>query len=129
MSNSNIPADLHYTKSHEWVRTLANGNVEVGITDHAQAALGDLVFVDVPEAGKALGAGDSFAVVESVKAASDLYLPVAGTITAVNTALDSSPEKLNGAPYTDAWILKMKVANPADADALLDADAYGKLIG
>ena len=85
--SSNIPADLKYTKSHEWIRTLSDGNVEVGITDHAQGALGDLVFVDVPEAGKALKAGDTFAVVESVKAASDVYAPVAGAVVEGNPAL------------------------------------------
>ena len=88
---SNIPADLKYTKSHEWVRTLADGNVEVGITDHAQGALGDLVFVDVPESGKALKVGDAFAVVESVKAASDVYAPIAGSVIEGNAALGSTP--------------------------------------
>jgi len=126
---SSIPADLKYTKSHEWVRTLANGNVEVGITDHAQAALGDLVFVDVPEAGKALGAGDSFAVVESVKAASDVYAPIAGTVVEGNTGLGSQPELINSEPYGAGWIMRLKpggapsgLLSAAEYQALLDAE-------
>jgi glycine cleavage system H protein len=105
---SNIPADLKYTKSHEWVRTLANGNVEAGITDHAQGALGDLVFVEVPEAGKAFKTGDSFAVVESVKAASDVYSPVAGSVVEGNPALGSQPELINSEPYGGGWIARVK---------------------
>src|ERR1041384_4592269 len=105
---SNVPADLKYTKSHEWVRTLANGNVEVGITDHAQGALGDLVFVDVPEAGKALKAGDSFAVVESVKAASDVYTPVAGSVVEGTSALGTQPELITPEPYGAGWIMRLK---------------------
>jgi glycine cleavage system H protein len=105
---SNIPADLKYTKSHEWVRTLPDGTVEVGITDHAQGALGDLVFVEVPEAGKTMKPGDAFAVVESVKAASDVYAPVAGAVLAGNAALGSQPELINSAPYGAGWIARMK---------------------
>ncbi len=108
--NSNIPADLKYTKSHEWVRTLANGEVEVGITDHAQSALGDLVFVEVPEAGKTLEVGDSFAVVESVKAASDVYSPVAGAVLEGNPALSKQPELINSEPYGAGWIARVKPA-------------------
>ena len=126
---SNIPADLKYTKSHEWVRTLANGNVEVGITDHAQAALGDLVFVDVPEAGKTLGAGDSFAVVESVKAASDVYAPIAGSVVESNSGLGSQPELINSEPYGAGWIMRLKpgsapagLLSAAEYQALLDAE-------
>jgi glycine cleavage system H protein len=120
--NSNIPADLKYTKSHEWVRTLTNGNIEVGITDHAQGALGDLVFVEVPEAGKQLGAGDSFAVVESVKAASDVYSPVAGSVIEGNGALGTQPELINSEPYGAGWIMRLKPgAAPA---ALLSAAEY-----
>ncbi|MEO7171632.1 glycine cleavage system protein GcvH [Flavobacterium sp.] len=126
---SNVPAGLRYAKSHEWLKLESDGTATVGITDYAQSALGDITYVQAPKVGATFKAGEVFGVVESVKAASDLYLPVAGTITAVNTALDSSPEKLNSAPYADAWILKMRVANAADAAALLDADAYGKLIG
>ena len=105
---SNIPADLKYTKSHEWVRTLADGNVEVGITDHAQGALGDLVFVDVPESGKALKVGDAFAVVESVKAASDVYAPIAGAVIEGNPALNGTPELINSEPYGGGWIARLK---------------------
>jgi glycine cleavage system H protein len=105
---SNIPADLKYTKSHEWVRTLADGNVEVGITDHAQGALGDLVFVEVPEAGKTLKAGDAFAVVESVKAASDVYSPIGGSVVEGNAALGATPELINSEPYGGGWIARMK---------------------
>ena len=104
---SNIPADLKYTKSHEWVRTLANGTVEIGITDHAQGALGDLVFVEVPEAGKTLKAGDAFAVVESVKAASDVYAPIAGSVVEGNPSLSGAPELINSEPYGAGWIARM----------------------
>ncbi|HEX2852764.1 MAG TPA: glycine cleavage system protein GcvH [Opitutaceae bacterium] len=126
---SNVPAGLRYAKSHEWLKLESDGTATVGITDYAQSALGDITYVQLPKVGTAYKTGETFGVVESVKAASDLYLPVGGTITAVNTALDNSPEKLNSAPYEGAWILKLKVANPADASALMDADAYGKLIG
>lgn len=126
---SNVPAGLRYAKSHEWLKLESDGTASVGITDYAQSALGDITYVQPPKVGATFKAGETFGVVESVKAASDLYLPVAGTILAVNTALDSSPEKLNAAPYTDAWILKMKVSNPAEAQALLDAEGYAKLIG
>jgi glycine cleavage system H protein len=105
---SNNPADLKYTKSHEWVRTLANGNVEVGITYHAQGALGDLVFVEVPEKGKSVKVGDAFAVVESVKAASDVYAPIAGDVLEGNTALGAQPELINSEPYGAGWIARMK---------------------
>jgi len=125
---SNIPADLKYTKSHEWVRTLANGNVEVGITDHAQGALGDLVFVEVPDAGKSLKAGDTFAVVESVKAASDIYAPVAGEVVAVNDALSATPEAVNEDAYA-AWLFRLKPADAAAAGKLLDAAGYEATIG
>lgn len=126
---SNIPADLKYTKSHEWVRTLGNGNLEVGITDHAQGALGDLVFVDVPEAGKSLKAGDAFAVVESVKAASDVYSPIAGSVLEGNPALGSQPELINAEPYTGGWIARFKpdgapqgLLSAAEYQAHLDAE-------
>jgi glycine cleavage system H protein len=119
---SDSPADLKYTKSHEWVRTLADGNLEIGITDHAQSALGDLVFVEVPEAGKALNAGDTFAVVESVKAASDVYTPVAGTVVEGNAALGSAPELINSEPYKGGWIMRIK---PSGApQGLLSAADY-----
>ncbi len=123
---SKIPSDLKYTKSHEWVRALADGKVEMGITDHAQEALGDLVFIDVPEVGRTLAAGEACAVVESVKAASDVYCPVAGVVTEGNAALAATPELVNQDPYGAGWIVR---AQPADASAwssLMDAAAYAK---
>ena len=119
----NIPANLKYTKSHEWVRVEADGTVTVGITDHAQELLGDLVFVELPEVGKELAAEQEAAVVESVKAASDVYAPIAGTVTDVNASVPDAPESVNQDSYA-AWLFKMKPANPADVDALLDATAY-----
>jgi glycine cleavage system H protein len=121
---SNIPADLKYTKSHEWVRQAKNGAVEVGITDHAQSALGDLVFVEVPEIGRALRAGDACAVVESVKAASDVYSPVGGRVTASNAALASQPELLNQDPYGSGWLFRLETSDSAGAAALMSAAAY-----
>jgi glycine cleavage system H protein len=120
---SMTPADLRYTKSHEWLRTLPDGGIEMGITDHAQGTLGDLVFVEVPEVGRALAAGDACAVVESVKAASDVYSPIAGVVTAGNERLATEPELVNRDPYGEGWILRMKPAAGASA-ALLDAAAY-----
>ena len=119
----NIPANLKYTKSHEWVRLESDGSITVGITDPAQEMLGDLVFVGDVKVGETLTAGTTAGVVESVKAASDIYAPVNGEITAFNAALDAAPESLNGAPY-DHWIFKMKPANGADVGGLLDAAAY-----
>ena len=119
----NIPSNLKYTKSHEWVRVEGDGTITVGITDHAQELLGDLVFVELPEVGKEFAAEQEAAVVESVKAASDVYAPVAGTVTAVNTSVSDSPEAVNQDAYA-AWLFKMKPANIADVDALLDATAY-----
>ncbi len=119
---SQIPADLRYTKSHEWVRTLPDGSVEIGITDHAQHALGDLVFVEVPEAGRKLAVGDACAVVESVKAASDVYIPLGGEVLAGNAALATQPELINTDPYGQGWILRLKPV--AGAAALLDAAGY-----
>jgi glycine cleavage system H protein len=122
--SDNLPDDLQYTKSHEWVRTLPNGEVEIGITDHAQEALGDLVFVDVPEVGRRVAAGEACAVVESVKAASDIYSPVAGVVTASNAALAGAPELLNQAPYGEGWLLRIAVDGNRPAAALLDAGGY-----
>ena len=119
----NAPANLKYTKSHEWIRTESDGTITVGITDHAQELLGDLVFIELPEVGKTLAAEQEVAVVESVKAASDVYAPVAGTITAINSDLVSSPEAVNQDAYA-AWLFKMKPAKAADLDTLLDAAAY-----
>ena len=126
---SNIPADLRYAKSHEWLKPEGDGTVTIGITDYAQNSLGDITYVQLPKVGAALKAGETFGVVESVKAASDLYAPIAGTVVATNTALDSAPETVNRAPYAEGWMLKLKPADPAAADALLDAGAYGKLVG
>jgi glycine cleavage system H protein len=121
---SEIPNDLRYTKSHEWVRTLPDGSVEIGITDHAQHALGDMVFVEVPEAGRQLAAGDACAVVESVKAASDVYCPLAGEVLAGNAALATQPELINSDPYGQGWILRLKPAAGASSGALMSSDAY-----
>lgn len=126
---SNVPANLRYAKSHEWVRIEADGTATVGITDYAQASLGDITFVQVPKVGASLKAGETFGVVESVKAASDLYLPVAGTVIAVNAALDSAPETVNSAPYDGGWMLKLKLADATALESLLGAAAYATLIG
>ena len=120
---SSYPADLRYTKSHEWLRTLPDGTIEIGITDHAQQALGDLVFVEVPEAGRRLAAGDACAVVESVKAASDVYSPIAGEVTSGNPKLATEPELINRDPYGEGWIMRLKPTGGA-ASETLDAKAY-----
>lgn len=126
---SNVPSNLRYAKSHEWLKPEGDGTATIGITDYAQSSLGDITYVQLPKVGATFKAGETFGVVESVKAASDLYAPVAGTVIAINSALDSAPESLNTAPYDAAWMLKLKLANPADANALLDAAAYEKLLG
>jgi glycine cleavage system H protein len=123
---SNIPADLRYAKSHEWVK-IEGGTATIGITDYAQASLGDITFVQLPKVGAVLKAGDTFGVVESVKAASDLYAPVSGTVTALNGALEGKPETLNQDSYAAGWMLKLTLSNPAEAGALLDAAAYAKV--
>jgi glycine cleavage system H protein len=123
----NVPANLKYTKSHEWARAEADGTVTVGITDHAQDLLGDLVFVELPEIGKEFAAGQEAAVVESVKAAADVYAPFAGTVTEVNQAAADAPEAVNQDAYA-AWLFKMKPANAADVAALLDAAAYQQTV-
>lgn len=119
----NIPADLRYTKSHEWVR-LEDGVATVGITDHAQAELTDVVFVELPEIGRELDAGDPTAVVESVKAASDIYTPLAGEIVAANDAVEADPSLINTDPYGEGWIFKVKVRDSAQLESLLDAAGY-----
>src|SRR5262245_41036609 len=124
---SNIPSNLRYAKSHEWVRAEADGTVTIGITDYAQTSLGDITYVQLPKVGATLKAGETFGVVESVKAASDLYAPIGGIVTAVNAALGNTPETVNKSPYDDGWMLKLKPADAKAADALLDAVAYGKL--
>ena len=125
---SNVPADLKYTDEHEWLRTEADGTVSVGITDHAQATLGDIVFLELPEVGKEIKAGDAVGVVESVKAASDIYAPVTGQIVAVNEAIVDAPDEVNSDAYA-GWLFKVKLADPASIDSLLDAAAYEKLVG
>lgn len=125
---SNIPADLHYAKSHEWVQIAADGTALIGITDYAQGSLGDITFVQLPKVGAEFAAGATFGVVESVKAASDLYSPIACTVLAVNGALDNAPETLNQAPYTDGWMLKVKPVG-GDFGGLLDAAAYAAHLG
>lgn len=126
--SSNVPAELRYTKSHEWVRRNPDGTLTVGITDHAQHALGDLVFAETPEQGRAVAAGEACAVVESVKAASDVYSPVAGTILAGNDGLADAPEKINTDPYGEGWLWQLKPADAKSVESLLDAGGYAKLL-
>ena len=125
---SNIPQDLKYTKSHEWVKPNADGSVTVGITHHAQDLMGDMVFVDLPQAGTKVTAGKECGVVESVKAASDVYAPVSGEIAEANAALADSPETVNKDPYGSGWMFRLKPANKAELDGLLDAKAYEALV-
>ena len=125
---SNIPKDLKYTKSHEWVKPNADGSVTVGITHHAQDLMGDMVFVDLPTAGTQVTSGKECGVVESVKAASDVYAPVSGEIVEVNAALADSPETVNKDCYGAGWMFRLKPANQAELDALLDAKAYEALV-
>ena len=126
---SNIPADLHYTEDHEWLRAEADGSLTIGITDHAQAALGDIVFVELPEVGAKLAAGAAAGVVESVKSASDVYAPLAGEVVAVNAALADAPDTVNSAPYGEGWFYRLKPADPAALAGLINAAAYAQLIG
>ncbi|MGA2018100.1 MAG: glycine cleavage system protein GcvH [Opitutaceae bacterium] len=126
---SNVPGALRYAKSHEWLKLEGDGTATVGITDYAQGSLGDITYVQLPKVGAVLGKGAAFGVVESVKAASDVYAPVGGSVVAVNTALDSAPETLNKDPYGAGWILRLKPSDPAEAGALLDAPAYAELTG
>lgn len=121
---SNVPTELKYAASHEWVRDEGNGEYVVGITEHAQELLGDMVFVDLPEVGTTVSAGDDCAVAESVKAASDIYAPISGEIIAVNGELEASPELVNSEPYGDGWLFRIKASDEAELDSLLDADAY-----
>jgi glycine cleavage system H protein len=126
---SSVPSDLKYAKSHEWLKLAGDGTATVGITDYAQNSLGDITYVQLPKVGATLKAGETFGVVESVKAASDLYAPVGGTVVAINSALDAKPETLNSTPYDDGWMIKLKLTDPSGAEALMDAAAYEKLIG
>ena len=125
---SNIPVTLKYSKSHEWAR-IEGDTVTVGITDHAQHELTDIVFVELPETGQELAAGDSCAVVESVKSASDIITPLAGEVTEVNTALADAPEQVNDSPYEDGWFFKLKLSGEPDTRAMLDAAQYAAEIG
>lgn len=121
---SEVPSELKYTKSHEWVRSEDDGSITMGITDHAQQLLGDLVFVELPEVGDDMSAADAACVVESVKAASDVYMPISGEVIEVNERLADTPEIINDAPYDDGWLIKVKPASPGDLEELMDADAY-----
>ena len=125
---SNIPSDLKYTRTHEWLREEADGSFTVGISDHAQDALGDLVLVETPEIGRKVSAGEACAVVESVKAASDIYSPIDGDIIAANDALAAQPELLNTDPYGEGWIMKIRPAGKPETAALLDANAYAETL-
>ena len=120
---SNIPNELKYTKSHEWIRVEDDGSLTIGVTDHAQEALGDVVFLELPEAGRSVNAGEACAVIESVKAASDIYAPVAGEIIAANQDVADAPESINADAYAN-WLFKLQPANAADIDALMDAAGY-----
>lgn len=122
--SSEIPSDLTYTEAHEWVRETGGGVVRIGITDHAQSQLGDVVFVQLPAVGDAVGAGDAMGEVESTKSVSDIYAPVAGEVVAVNEALDANPELVNSAPYADGWIAEVRLADAGALGGLLDAEAY-----
>lgn len=123
----NVPANLKYTESHEWIRTEADGTLTIGITDHAQEALGDLVFIELPQLGRAVRVGEAVGVVESVKAASDIYAPVAGEVVAVNSTVTEAPEKVNADAYAH-WLYKLKPAAATDTGKLLDAGAYAKVV-
>jgi glycine cleavage system H protein len=125
---SEVPANLRFTRDHEWIRLDDDGTVTIGITDHAQEALGELVYVELPEAGATVSQGDACAVVESVKAASDVYAPLSGEVVAANAVLESQPEQVNAAPYEDGWLLRMQPSEPAEFEELLDAEAYEQLL-
>ena len=125
---SEVPSELKYSKSHEWVRNEGDGTVTVGITDHAQALLGDLVFVELPEPGAEVSAATECAVVESVKAASDVYSPVTGEVTEVNEALSDAPEIINGDAFGAGWMFKVRLGNETELEELLDADSYAEVM-
>jgi len=124
---SDIPSDLQYRETHEWVRVEDDGSVFIGITDHAQAALGDMVFVELPEPGMSYAQGDACAVVESVKAASDIYMPVSGEVIENNSALEDDPSLVNKDPYGDGWLFSINPSSPSELDSLLDATSYAGL--
>lgn len=125
---SNVPGDLKYSKDHEWIRVEEDGTCTVGVTDHAQAALGDLVFVELPEVGSTLAEGDACAVVESVKAASDVYSPLTGEVTAVNEALSDAPELVNSDAYGEGWIYRMSLDSEGELEELMSAEEYLALL-
>ncbi len=125
---SEIPAELKYASSHEWVRVESDGSVVIGITDHAQDELGDVVFVELPEVGSNLDAGAEVAVVESVKAASDIYAPITGEVVEINPLLEDEPETVNRSPYGDGWFFRIVPADMSEIDALLDSDGYAETI-
>ncbi|CDL87832.1 MULTISPECIES: glycine cleavage system protein GcvH [Xenorhabdus] len=125
---SHVPTELKYTESHEWIRSEGNGEYTVGITEHAQQLLGDMVFVDLPEIGAVINSGDDCAVVESVKAASDIYAPLSGEVIAVNPALEGSPELVNSEPYNEGWLFRIKVTDESELTNLLDAESYRSLL-
>ena len=126
---SSVPADLQYTKDHEWVRDMGDGVMAVGITDYAQGSLGDVTFVELPDVGSRFEQGDAFGVVESVKAASDLYMPVSGEVIEINEALTDAPETVNSDPYGAAWMIRIRVDTDASGAALMDPAAYGEIVG
>jgi len=125
---SNIPGELKYTAEHEWVKPLGGGEALVGITDHAQNSLGDITFVDLPSDGESFDKGETFGAVESVKAASDLYMPVKGEVLEINSELDATPEVVNNDPYAAGWMIKIKIEDPSELDSLLDAAAYEAIL-
>lgn len=126
---SEIPQDLKYTKDHEWIQLADDGTALIGITDYAQESLGDVTFVELPEAGDSFEGGDTFGVVESVKAASDLYMPIAGEVIEINDALEGEPELVNRSPYKEAWLIKIQLADGANTAGLMSADDYRNIVG
>lgn len=125
---SNVPNELRYTKTHEWVRTESDGSITVGITDHAQGLLGDMVFVELPEVGVNYGSGEECAVVESVKAASDVYCPVAGEVIAINDAITDAPETVNQSAYDSGWMFRLRPEDAGEVEELMDAEAYNEYL-
>lgn len=123
LNELNFPAEVRYAESHEWARAEGD-SIKVGITDYAQDQLGDIVFVELPEVGDTLDKGEEFGTVESVKAVSELYMPISGEIIAINSSLEESPEKVNNTPYSDGWMIEVKGENPSEMDDLMDSDAY-----
>ena len=123
LNELNFPAEVRYAESHEWARSEGD-RVKIGISDYAQDQLGDIVFVELPEVGDTLGKGEEFGTVESVKAVSELYMPVAGEVVAANSSLEDAPEKVNNTPYGDGWMIEIKAENPSELDDLMDDDAY-----